>query len=115
MKLVPVTEAQASFLYVEVAGRYIDDEDAARAAVAALVLEHVTRKHGGGMAVPSETLVEMLLDVANAIDDECEAASKGDARALGRIGGADTLADARRLHRTAEALLAKARRALSAR
>lgn len=115
MKLVRITEAQASFLEVEIVGRYIDDEEEHYAAVADIVREHLVWSNGTSMAVPSETLVEMLLDVANAIDDECEAARKGDARALGRIGGVDTLVDARRLHRTAEALLKKARRALSAR
>ena len=117
MKLVRITEAQASFLEVEIVGRYIDDEEEHFAAVADIVREHLVRSNGTAMAVPHDTLVEMLLDVANAIDDEIEQLRKGKTHwsRLEIIGELPSLADARRLHRTAEALLAKARRARSAR
>lgn len=111
MKLVPITHAQASFLEIEIVGRYTDDENFAYAAVAAIVGDHLHRSFGGGMAVPSTVLIDMLLDVINGIDDEIEAASKKDKSALGRIGGVETISEARRLHRTGSMLIEKARAA----
>ena len=109
MKLVRITEAQASVLAVEIVGRYVIDDDADRAAVAAIVADHLARSRGTSMAVPSPLLAEMLLEVANGIDDEIEQARKGDASALDRIGGVSNLREARALWRTCTALIAKAR------
>lgn len=109
MKLIPITHAQASFLEIEIVGRYADDENSEYAAVAAIVGDHLHRSMA--MAVPSTVLIDMLLDVINGIDDEIEAAVKRDKRALGRIGGVETVAEARRLHRTGSMLIEKARAA----
>jgi len=111
MKFIRITPLQASFLEIEIADCYYDDEDANKTAVAAIVAARLRSSYDTEMAVPSETLAVMLLDAANGIDDEIEAARKGDVNALGRIGGIETIAEARRLHQTAIRLLGKARAA----
>jgi len=126
MRLVRITEPQASFLEIEIVGRYAEDEFDLDA-VAAIVDEHLVLSRGTKMAVPNKLLVEMLLDAANDIDDAIEEAFKrrelvkklgmemsSDSGALGHIG-VETIGEARRLHCTAIALLNKARRALSPR
>jgi hypothetical protein len=109
MKLVRITEPQASFLEVEIVGRYLEDEGE-EAEVAAIVADHLERSRGVSMAVPS-LLPRMLLDVINAMDDEIERAKKGDATALRRIG-VDTLKQARGLWRSGHTLWLKALAAL---
>ena len=110
MNLVRITEPQASFLEVEIVGRYLEDEDE-EAEVAAIVADHLERSRGVSMAVPP-LLPRMLLDVINAMDDEIERAKKGDATALRRIGGVDTIKQARDLWRTGHPLRLKALAAL---
>jgi DNA repair protein RadC len=105
MKLLPLTPAQASFVEIEIVGRYEDDEDPVRAQVAAIVAEHLERSNGVSLAVPdSKTLGDMLLDAINHIDDAIEH------NRLEEIGGVDTRAQARSLHRTGEALWRKVSR-----
>lgn len=107
MKLLPLTSAQASFVEVEIIGRYIDDDDDERvAAVMGVIADHFERTRATGtpgLAVTdAELLRGLILDVINDIDDAIEAGRSeeqgyGDARA------------ARGLHRTGTALLKKIR------
>jgi hypothetical protein len=104
VKILPLTPAQASFVEVELIGRYVDDEDERTAAVMEIVSEHfgLTAATGTpGLAVPdAELLRRLILDAMNGIDDaidkgRSESEGYGDARA------------ARGLHKAASALYSK--------
>jgi len=112
MKLFPITPAQASFLEIEIVGRYLDDEDTEEARVAANIAEHLERSRGTAMAVGEfhrDALARMLLELINDMDDEIERAKKGDSDALGRLGGIDTVKQARGLWASGFALWKKVR------
>ena len=105
MKLLRITEPQASFLEIEIVGRFIDDEDADRAASAAIIGDHLQRSRGTSCAVPDATVLSgMLLEVLNDIDDAIVA------RDIRRIGGVDTVQEARGLHTCGQNLLTRLRR-----
>lgn len=107
MLLLPLTPAQASFVEVEVLGRYLDDEDAMVAETIAIVAEHFERSRGTAFAVPNrELLRDLVLDVVNGIDDHLEEHRRGDSAALSRIGGVDAK-QARGLFRAGQTLLKK--------
>lgn len=105
MKLILLTEHQSSFVEIELIGRHIDDDDPHAREVMEIVLDHFDRSRGRSLAVPdAEMLRDMVLEVVNDIDDEIEAHKKGDRYALGRIGGVDTVSQARALQRTGESI-----------
>jgi hypothetical protein len=104
MKILPLTPAQASFVEVELIGRYVEDEDESIASVIETVAEHFGRTAATGtpgLAVPdAELLRRLILEEMNGIDDaidkgRSESEGYGDARA------------ARGLHKTASSLYAK--------
>lgn len=104
MKILPLTPAQASFVEVELIGRYAEDDDERTAAVISVVSEHfgLTAATGTpGLAVADATLLRrLILEAMNGIDDaidkgRSEQEGYGDARA------------ARGLHRAASALYGK--------
>ena len=108
MKLVYLTEPQASFVEIELLGRNIDDDDPHAREVMEVVLDHFERSRGRSLAVPdAELMAAMVLDAMNGIDDEIEAHKHGDKYALGRIGGVDTVSQARALQRTGESIWKK--------
>lgn len=107
---ITLTEPQSSFLQLEIVERFIDDDEKAYREVAWVLLDSLERSKGRRADVWNKrSLREMVLGVINFIDDEIEAAKKGDKRALGRIGGVDTIAEARAIHRSGQAILNKLR------
>lgn len=106
MKILPLTPAQASFIEVEIIGRYEDDEDPEVARVVEVVKTHFGRRLGGGLAVPNAVLTYLILDVINGIDDAIE---HGETQKQGY----GTKRQAGALHRTGAVLLTKVRRALT--
>lgn len=123
MKLVPITEAQASFLQIEIVERFEDDPlDKDQAEVAQIVGDALRKSRGKAMAVPNKLLASMILEVINAIDDTIEEAKKakssrrrqtaedqerGVIEALSPIGGVTTIAEAQALHKVGSALYRK--------
>jgi len=108
MILLPVTEAQRSFIQIEVVERHEDSEDPQVRSVVEVVRDHLNLKYGGGLAVPNIVLADLLLEVINGIDDAIE---HGESERQG-YGNAR---EARNLHRTGAALLKKVRQALKGR
>lgn len=107
---ITLTEPQASFLQLEIVERFIDDDEEAYREVAWVLLGSLERSKGRRADVWNKrALRDMILDVINFIDDEIEYAKKGDRHALGRIGGVDTIGEARALHRSGQAILKKLR------
>ena len=108
MLLIPLTPAQSSFVEVELLGRFLEDEDDRVARVMDVVLDHFQRSRGTSLAVPDAELMQgLVLSVINFIDDEIEEAKSGDDRALSRIGGVETIAEARNLRRAGSAIWQK--------
>ena len=105
---IRLTEPQASFLQLEIVERFIDDDEEAYREVAWVLLGSLERSKGRQADVWNKrALREMVLYVINFIDDEIELAKRGDRHALGRIGGVDTIAEARAIHRSGQAILNK--------
>lgn len=106
MKLLPLTPVQRSFVEVEIIGRYEDDNDPRIRNTINIVKAHLGARFGGGLAVPSFVLENLLLETINSIDD---AITNGKSE----HEGFGTPKQARALHRTGSALLTKVRRALA--
>jgi hypothetical protein len=113
MTRIPVTPAQTDFLLVEIVGRYDDSRERDEAAVAENLSDSLRISRERWIETAHlDALVRMMLDAVNAIDDAIEEAKKAHTpeachRALAPIGGIDTIADARALHRAGENLLRK--------
>jgi hypothetical protein len=106
-RTIRVTPAQADFLWVEIVGRYAGD-DGDEAQVAEQVAESLRASKGRAIRVTdTPTLSRAIIDIINDFDDEIERAKKGNMRALDRIGGVETIADARALWRAGNALWRK--------
>lgn len=99
MKILSLTPAQASFIEVEIIGRYEDDGDPQVAHVIEVV-KHFGRRFGGGLAVPNKILSDLILETINGIDDAIEMGET-------QKQGYGTKRQARALHRTGAALLKK--------
>lgn len=107
---IKLTEPQASFLELEIVERFIDDDDESLREVCWVLLSSLIASKGKSAEVwDKEILGGMVLTVINFIDDQIEDDRRGDSRALGRIGGIDTIQEARALHRVGEAILKKLR------
>jgi hypothetical protein len=105
MRLIPLSEQQASFVEVELLGRYLDDDDQQVRDVMEVVLDHFERSRGRSLAVPDAVMLrDLTLEVINAIDDAIEDYRRGDEDALRWIGGVDDAREARGIHRSGEAI-----------
>lgn len=105
---IMLTEPQASFLEIEILGRFIDDENEPKAAELAMAVAESLEASGNRRLDLDEEdrrlLQAVILDVLNFIDDEIENYKKGDSSALRHIGGVDTLQSARGLYKTGESI-----------
>jgi len=106
MKILPLSSAQASFIEIEIIGRYIDDDDDNVRRMIEVVADHFERTSAtgkAGLALPDVTLLRVLiLDVINNIADAVEdKRSEEEGYGNGR--------EAMNLHRTGSALLKKLR------
>lgn len=110
MLALRLTTAQAEFLDVEIIGRHIDDDDEGNRSVCWVMLDSFIESKGTRVNVDDRGALQvMILEAINGIDDEIENHKRGDARALARIGGVDTVQEAMALHRAGTAILAKIR------
>ena len=110
MLALKLTPAQASFLEVEIIARHIDDDDDDNRSACWVLLDSFIKSKGTRVNVEDRGALQvMILEAINAIDAEIANHNQGDARALDRIGGVDTIQDAMALHRSGRTVLAKIR------
>jgi len=113
MTRIPITPAQADFLWIEIVARYDGSDEGDEAAVATDVSGSLLRSRERWIETSHlDALTGTLLGLVNDMDDTIEAAKKATSpeaahRKLAPIGGVDTIAQARALHRTGENLLRK--------
>ena len=105
MWLIPLTEAQESFVAIEILGRHLDDDDPKVREVVDILADHFERSGRKALAVPNGAIVQsLILDAINGLDDSIEngttekehSLTKKEARSLFLAGSALLKAVSRR-------------------